>query len=187
MASGNNKRGRPSKGGSKLNAENILMCAKAVMATKGAPPSIRQLAQALDVDAMAIYYYYKNKASLLEAIAVSLIDDIYNPQSKENWQLELMQLSLSYLTLLEQYQGLLETLLSMDSEGPARVFFMRLKSILSPLALTEEVEEHTLNLLVDYLHGYALAMRCNKDLCQNQALLSGPLGLICAGVASYVK
>lgn len=187
MSSANTKRGRPNKGSSELNAQSILSRAKALIAEAGAVPSIRKLAQALNVDAMAIYHYYKNKATLLEAIAVSLIDEIYTPKPGHNWQTELLELSHSYLSLLSRYPGLLDTLLSMESDGPAMVFAARFKSIVLTLELAEKEEKSALDLLADYLHGYALAMSCNPTLKLDKQELSGPINIICLGLSSFQK
>ncbi|WP_026958827.1 TetR/AcrR family transcriptional regulator [Aliagarivorans taiwanensis] len=182
------KRGRPSREGTALKPEKIIDTAKQLMVEQGKIPSIRQLATALQVDAMAIYHYFKSKAVLLEAVTTSLISDIYQPVvSVENgaevateWQTELRQLCLSYLNLLEQYPGLLETLLSMESEGPAEVFAQRFSIIVEPLELDPQVVESALALLVDYLHGFALAMNCNRDRdALNSQMIEGPLGLYC--------
>ncbi|MFC5080198.1 helix-turn-helix domain-containing protein [Vibrio thalassae] len=53
--------------------------AKRLMQMDGKIPSIRRLATELNIDAMAIYYYFKNKDELLEAVAVSLVEGIYLP------------------------------------------------------------------------------------------------------------
>ena len=187
MSSAHTKRGRPSKGSSGLNAQSILTTAKTLLVQTGAPPSIRKLAQALDVDAMAIYHYYKNKAALLEAIAVSLIDEIYTPKQDQDWQAELLELSHSYLSLLAKYPGLLDTLLRMNSDNPAKVFAERFNAILLTLELTTEKEKSALDLLADYLHGYALAMSCNPALKLDKQQLSGPINIICLGINSGVK
>ncbi len=181
------KRGRPNKGASSLNAEIILICAKELMAKDGAMPSIRKLANALNIDAMAIYYYYKNKAALLEAIAVSLIDEVCASSGQENWQEEVIELSFSYLTLLSDFPGLLETLLSMSSESPANAFADRFQTILTDLHISDEVKKHALDLLVDYLHGYALAMSCNQNLTLKENDISGPLNLMLQGISSHLK
>ncbi|MDT5424117.1 TetR/AcrR family transcriptional regulator [Morganella morganii] len=60
--------GRPAHRGSKLTAENILSEAGKLLQEQGKVPSIRVLAAQLQVDPMAIYYYFRNKQALLEAI-----------------------------------------------------------------------------------------------------------------------
>ncbi len=61
------KRGRPSVGSDKLTADSIIVTAREQMLQHGQKLSIRGLARELNVDPMAIYYYFENKNALLEA------------------------------------------------------------------------------------------------------------------------
>jgi AcrR family transcriptional regulator len=179
------KRGRPTKNGHALNKNSIIEQAKLLMEQEGKVPSIRQLASSLEVDAMAIYHYFKNKNALLEAITISLINDVYMPHAENPWQKELMQLAKSYLLLLRRYSGLLETLLSMNAQGPAYVFNQRFQIVISGLNLDSEVRDHALDLLVDYLHGFALAMKCNNAQRPLDIEMSeGAITLICFAISS---
>ncbi|MDR8522617.1 TetR/AcrR family transcriptional regulator [Shewanella fidelis] len=173
------KRGRPASHAEQLSQQAIMTKAKSLMLSSGKMPSIRALASALSVDAMAIYHYFKNKDALLEAITISLVNEIYQPNIEDDWQQALMALSSSYLNLLQQYSGLLETLLSMQSTGPAEVFMSRFEMILKPLDLDGALQTDILCLLVDYLHGFALASRCNTTpQSLDIAAIKGPLSLI---------
>ncbi|CCN83149.1 putative Transcription regulator, TetR-like [Vibrio nigripulchritudo SFn27] len=176
------KRGRPKS--SQLSKERILDTAKQLMKATGAIPSIRKLASELDVDAMAIYHYFKNKNVLLEAITISLVDGIYEPQDNQNWTEELKFLCRSYVSLLDTYSGLLQTLLTMKSTGPAEVFITRFERIVQPLSLDEGEQQAALELLVDYLHGLALALNCNSDREQlNVDRLDGILDFYCRSLS----
>ncbi|MCW8328936.1 TetR/AcrR family transcriptional regulator [Photobacterium sp. SDRW27] len=177
------KRGRPKGATSHLNGQVIIDMAKCIMREEGKIPSIRQLASRLDVDAMAIYHYFKNKNTLLVAITTSLVEDIYQPKVNDDWQSELRQLCRSYLSLLNDFPGLLETLLSMDSAGPATVFIERFEQVMAPLNLDATASKNALDLLVDYLHGYALALNCNGEKSTlNIDMLDGPLNLYCSAL-----
>ncbi|EAS41981.1 TetR/AcrR family transcriptional regulator [Photobacterium profundum] len=154
------KRGRPSGISRQLSADKIIAAAKSLMVDNGKIPSIRQLAGSLDVDAMAIYHYFANKNALLEAVTVSLIEAIYEPKDNEAWQIELMALCNSYLSLLQEHPGLLQTFLGMTSTGPANVFVDRFYMAISSLNLTPEQMKDALDLLVDYLHGFAFSLEC---------------------------
>ena len=106
---------------------------------------------------MAIYHYFENKAALLEAICLGAMDEIYRPKKAKNWRLELKRLVKSYLELLYENPGLLETLLSLAarSQGPGEIFGERfLKAI--PGNLSEKQKTTALHLLADYMHGFAL-------------------------------
>lgn len=154
-------RGRPKKEDIQLNSCVILNCAKKLLLNENKIPSIRKIALELNIDPMSIYYYFPNKNSLLESITVSLIQEIYEPKNTNNWKIELELLSKSYLNLLINYPGLLEIMLSMDSDGPAREFSNRLKSVLFPLKLNDEHFSASMFLLIDYLHGVAFTIQCN--------------------------
>ena len=154
-----------------------------MMQEKGKIPSIRKLAAELNVDGMAIYHYFPNKAALLEAVTVSLMEVIYNPLENGDWKEELRKLCKSYLQLLGQYGDLLETMLSITSDGPAQVFIRRYNKALSSLDLNEQTRKNGLDLIADYLHGFALAMRCgptNSQLTLED--INGPLSLYINGL-----
>ena len=103
--------------------------------------------------------------------------------NRQDWQDTLYQLSVSYLSMLNDYRGLLETLLTMKSLGPVEVFSERFEAVLSPLNLATEQTENALHLLVDYLHGYALALSCNPDRIQiTVGMVRKPLSLYCLGI-----
>lgn len=174
------KRGRPKGSGSQLNVDIIIDATKVLMGNEGKVPSIRKLASSLNVDAMAIYYYFENKQTLLVAITTSLIEDIYEPKVSEDWKLELATLCNSYITLLNEYSGLLETLLSMQSKSPAGVFIERFYIVIEPLKLDSVAAKNALDLLVDYLHGYAFALNCNNGQSEfNVEMMNGPLNMYC--------
>lgn len=187
------KRGRPKGESNPLSAPAILEMAKLMMREEGKIPSIRKLATKLNIDAMAIYHYFDNKSALLEAITTSLIEDIYEPilfvkkncdkGASDQWKQELFKLSKSYLTLLDSYPGLLETLLSMSSTSPADVFSERFRVVVQPLQLDESSIINALSLLADYLHGYALALNCQGAESALQIdHISGPLKLYCLAI-----
>ncbi len=149
-------RGRPTNKDRQLNQELIIYMGKALMREQGEVPSIRGLARALNVDAMSIYHYFENKNSLLEAILTSLMDSIYFPKQNLQWQESLFLLTESYLTLLRNYKGLLETLITMSDDGPIMVFAERFNKIITPLNLSTEKQTQSLSLLLSFLHGQAL-------------------------------
>ncbi len=169
------KRGRPVETKGQMSTEKIVLMAKELLKEDGKIPSIRKLARALNVDAMAIYHYFDNKNALLEAVTISLIDAIYDPVVSPEWRKELHALCLSYLQLLCDHPGLLETLLGMSTVGPAGVFIERFERALSCLALHDEDQTAALHLLVDYLHGYALALNCQPEATLAIEQLDGPL------------
>lgn len=181
------KRGRPQIDQGKLSKESILNCAKALLQGSGKIPSIRKIAKELDVDPMAIYYYFSSKSELLEGVTVSLMESIYVPSTDANWEMELKKLCYSYLQLLNNYSGLLETVLAMAVAGPAQVFNDRFELIVAPLGLSEADLKNSLDLLADYLHGFALAVHCSSsDELLSEKFLDGPLSLYIKALYSSV-
>ncbi|PCK31147.1 TetR/AcrR family transcriptional regulator [Pseudoalteromonas piscicida] len=177
------RRGRPLADSETLSQARIITAAKLLMKESKKVPSIRALASNLDVDAMAIYHYFKNKQALLEALTCSLVDEIYEPSCDEQWQIELQKLSASYLQLLDDYPGLLTVLLSIESVGPAQVFQTRFEEVTQTLKLQGQAQQDAICLLVDYLHGVALAMECNPDReALNVSMTSGAIALICKAI-----
>jgi len=156
-------RGRPSHAENKLSAQQILDRVKSLLKEEGKIPSVRRLAKNLSVDPMAIYHYYVNKKALLEALVISLMQDIYQPLQNRNWEVELEKLSKSYLELLSTSPGLLEIMLAMNVGGPASVFNEKFDIVVSRLKLSDDKKQDILNLLIDYLHGFSLSMSCNPN------------------------
>ena len=181
------KRGRPAAASVALSKERIIESANALMAKEGKIPSIRKLAANLDVDPMAIYYYFANKQALLEAVTVSLVKKLYSPDPNGDWQQELAKLCHSYLNLLAQYPGLLETLLGMTSHGPAAVFTERFDLATVGLPLDDDLRNNALSMLADYLHGYALAMSCQASDELKVDMMTGPLGFYMQALERMVK
>ena len=173
------KRGRPNLNQPLLSAESIMEQSKSLLHDTGTIPSIRSIARELNVDPMAIYHYFPNKSALLEAVTTSLLETLYEPTGECEWHDELELLCASYLSLLGNYANLLETMLSMKTAGPTVVFTKRYQQIIAPLNLADQVRKDTLDFLVDYLHGFALARRCNQtDQPLKQDMTKGPLALL---------
>ena len=158
------KRGRPANNKRQLNSELIVYMAKIIMREQGKVPSIRSLARRLDVDAMAIYHYFDNKNSLLQAVLTSLRDNLYQPKKQQYWQDELCLLAESYLNLLKNYSGLLETLISMPVSGPKSVFIDTFYKLTSNLNLAPEKQQSALFLLLNFLHGQVLLFKAEPEI-----------------------
>ncbi|SFC33120.1 TetR/AcrR family transcriptional regulator [Pseudoalteromonas denitrificans] len=180
------KRGRPQKDSNTLSKKLIIETAKKLMIDGGKIPSIRSLSSQLNIDAMAIYYYFKNKNVLLEALTTSLISEIYQPQKTLEWEVELRKLSKSYIALLSKYDGLLQTLLTMKSISPANVFISRFKIIIKELNMNVSIEKAALNLLADYLHGFSFSMSCDSTGKLNVDDIDESLDIIFNGINALI-
>ncbi|MBI9102384.1 MAG: TetR/AcrR family transcriptional regulator [Spirochaetales bacterium] len=157
------KRGRPGNSEGKLEKSGIIQRARSMILSDQKVPSIRKLAFELGVDPMAIYHYFPNKNFLLEAITIDLIDEISMSNPAFPWRKNLMTLCLSYLKLLITYPGLLQIILSIPSKGPVAIFQERFETAIEELNLSESKKGTILDLIADYLHGFALAVDCHKN------------------------
>jgi hypothetical protein len=68
----------------------------------------------------------------------------------------------------------------MTAKSPAEVFIERFKVVISPLDLDTPSTASALNLLADYLHGFALALNCSQTQgALDISMLKGPLDMYC--------
>lgn len=153
-------RGRPKKGTGQISQELIIEAAKTLTVASKKIPTIRALAKSLEVDPMAIYHYFQSKQALLEALASSILESVYQPNPSKSWQRELSKLAVSYVEVLRRHPGLLETMLSNPMAGPVTIFADRFNSAIGDLALDRPTQRDALYLFVDYLHGFAYSANC---------------------------
>ena len=64
--------------------------------------------------------------------------------------------------------------------NPSVVFIERFERVVAGLNLTAEEKNNAIALLIDYLHGFALAMNCNRDReALHTGMIAGALELYC--------
>ena len=168
------KQGRPRISEKKLESIYIIQTAKSLILSECKVPSIRKLASELNVDPMAIYYYFPNKQAILEAVTMSLIGEIYAPNSIVSWRENLMSLCKSYLKLLASYPDLLQIILSVSAEGPTSIFQERFETAIEKLNLAKNKKKIVMSVLIDYIHGFSLA----SHGCISIDLTDAPLNFI---------
>lgn len=166
------KRENPNTYQCALNEKLIIDMAKTLMREMHVTPSIRGVALALNVDTVEINQYFNSKINLLSAILVSLMDSLYISKEHTDWQQSLCLLSASYLDLLKNYNGLLEVLISMPSNGPMSRFFSLFNEITAPLNLPPEKQKNAFLLLLNFLHGLALLPPKEREKNDIDALLA---------------
>ncbi len=73
----------------KASKNLILKCAIELFSTKGyGSTSMDELAKMCDLNKAMIFYYYKTKQGLYEAVIIQILDEIYNTIIKENATLD---------------------------------------------------------------------------------------------------
>jgi AcrR family transcriptional regulator len=169
-----------------LSPELIVLTAAQLLESDGwAGLSMRRLAQALDVDPMALYHHVPGKAALLAALAAHQFAglDVAHPPfaPRAPWPRRLEALAGAYLQRIAAAPELVRSLARAPAaaDAPARQFTALLRLALADLALDAATLRAAGDLLVDYLHGYALA----PDAARRTGWRSG-VRLIAAGLAA---
>lgn len=145
---------------------------------------MRKLAKVLGVDSMAIYHYYPDKQNLIFSLLNKRFE-VYTTKMqkklKRNWELE--SLCISYLRFYQNSKELIHFLALVESE------FFEIKGFSVLLFQTEEFEKLdkqlkiiSRNLIVDFIHGYALSGKKNykkKEFLEE-------LGIILLGIQAKI-
>ncbi|EOQ94747.1 transcriptional regulator, TetR family [Leptospira wolbachii serovar Codice str. CDC] len=122
--------------------------------------SMRKLATKLELDPMAIYHYFDNKEELTKA----MVEQIFNRFQEEalffekNSNSSIKKILITYWNLFIDYPGMSLYLIKNSHEDFPSVLSLnqKLKQLLQksyPVAETEKI----LNILIDFIHGNALA------------------------------
>ncbi|HEY8607928.1 MAG TPA: helix-turn-helix domain-containing protein [Noviherbaspirillum sp.] len=150
----------PSEG--RLSHDKILRAAVAVLEGEGRL-TMRRLAQLLGVDPMAVYHYFPNKDALFAAVAIHVFGkiDSLRPQMERqaSWTDRLKTLARGYMALVRGAPYLTRVLAG-DARLSAEVSacFQHLFDVaLGDLELDAKHRRASMNLLVDFIHGYAMA------------------------------
>ena len=83
--------------------------------------SMRRLAEALGVMPNALYTYFPDKASILDAVLDDLVGDVERPRHRVGWRSGLVSLMTSYRRLLLTQSGLIALTVSRPMVGPNAV------------------------------------------------------------------
>lgn len=177
-------RGRPRKNNARISSQRILEAARRLTKRDSKIPTLRGIAQHLEVDPMAIYHYFDSKQTLLEYMASSIVDEVYEPANTSDWEGELATLSISYVDALRAYPGLLQAMLANPVVGPVERFGARFQTAIAQLDVDASTQRDALYLLVDYLHGFAYSANCAgpETAKLRTAELLQPLGLLFTGL-----
>ncbi len=180
------QRGRPQRGGNKLERQAILDAALMLLQSEAGDFSMRSLSRELGVDPMALYHYFSDKDALLKACAALLFAALDPAQppfgAADEALLRITALCEVYLGLLRKAPMLMRLMArgSVDhADGLAR--FAALFSVsIAEWKLSVARETLLRDVLVDYLHGYALA-----SLPADEASWKKGVALIVAGSALH--
>jgi AcrR family transcriptional regulator len=105
-----------------LTPERIVRAAVATADRGGvAAVSMRKVAEALGVEAMALYHHVPNKDAILEAIVDAVFDEIELPGPGQAWRAAIERRCWSARSVLARHSWVLGLIESRDHVGPHRL------------------------------------------------------------------
>lgn len=153
--------GRPKAGQERLGREVIVATALRLIDEQGmAALSMRRLAAELGVDPMAIYRYLPGK----EAVLTALVEDVFSrlrvpTASGEGWQDRVRAFARAYRDVVRSHPNLVRHVVT--NAGIAATAALEaseeLYAALSAAGLPPVAVVRAADLVVDYVHGFALA------------------------------
>jgi len=177
--------GRPAGKTRKLSRDDIVSAALHRLENEGARQlSMRALARDLHVDPMALYHYFDDRQGLLEAIVIAVFaefeaDDTSLP-AHVSWRSEVEALAERYWDAVAKAPEFMRMMCRGEITPVATIetFYRRLESALAELKPTVAQNRLYAHVLVDFIHGFALASTENE-----RAAFLQELSVILSGIA----
>jgi AcrR family transcriptional regulator len=144
-----------------MSRDAVLDAAHGLLRSGGvAAVTLRAIARRLGADAMAPYHYFENKDAILVALAERIYASLDVRYRAASHRTRLRALAVAYLKLLVEELGELTPYLARmerSAEGPKRRFDALFRQAVAPLDLSPARLTTAQHVLVDFLHGFALA------------------------------
>lgn len=170
-----------------LSPEGIARAAAALVEREG-DLSMRALARDLGVDPMALYHYYPSREALLAAVVVHVFGglDAERVHAKRSWQTRLFALADAYRALAVRAPVLVRALA--EGRAPAASIAARFDALfrdaIAELGASERVVLTARDLLVDAVHGHALA---GEERGEEAARFRREMRMLLAGVEAMAR
>ena len=168
-------RGRPKLGQSSLSRTVILATALRLIDTAGVEAlSMRRLAAELGVDPMALYHYVPGKRALLQGVIALVFGELQVAvEAGAPWPNRVRSFARAYHGLIQAHP-LLARHLAADADAGAEAALPANEALYAALAdagLSPRLTVLAADVIVDYLHGYALGAAAG-DLDERATMLS---------------
>lgn len=141
-----------------LSRERILAAAVELADAEGLSAiSMRRLAASLNVEAMSLYYYVRNKNDLLGAILERVLGDLELPLPETSWRDALRSISLSGHAVLDRHRWAAHVLMTPGVSSETRSRWT--ESVLGSLAaagLPRGLADNAYHALDSYVVGFTL-------------------------------
>jgi AcrR family transcriptional regulator len=119
--------------------------------------SMRKLGQELGVEAMALYYHFKNKDEVLDNMIDLVFSEIDLPPSGADWKTAMRQRAISAREVLSRHRWAIGLMESRTNPGPANLrHHDAVIGCLRAAGFDMEMAAHAYALLDSYLYGFAL-------------------------------
>lgn len=142
-----------------LDRRRIAVAALALIDDKGIEQlSMRSIGAALDVEAMALYYYFGNKADLLEAVRDHLLEQLAAGMPQDGSPLQRVRAAFEALRQLGlQHPGVVATLGSCSFRSDAALrYYEKLMEALFAAGLTPQQSARYFSILTQFTVGACL-------------------------------
>jgi TetR/AcrR family tetracycline transcriptional repressor len=145
-----------------ITTDDIVRSALALIDSDGlAAFSIRRLADKMDIGTMTVYYYFENKAEILDGVSLFVLSKIQpSHNTSVSWHENLAQLIRDLYTALNDHPSVTDLLLSQALKGP-RLHHVResLLGSLNDAGFGEQDAVESLSALISYAFGFSVARR----------------------------
>ena len=121
--------------------------------------SMRRLASELDAHPMSLYHHLSNKEALLAAMVEAVVGRFQAPPEEGTWQERVLAFAFAYRDVVRAHPNLVRHLIAnaaVAAPGAATVGEF-LYAALEAAGLSPDVVVHAADLIVDYIHGFALS------------------------------
>lgn len=157
------KPGRPKAGREPLDRERILTTALELIDAHGVEAlSMRRLADALEVDPMALYHHLPNKRALFAGVTEMVFAELRIPVDEAApWQARVRVFAHTYRSVIRAHPHLTYHLIT-DVEAGADASLDASEALYAALAaagLSPQDTVRVADLIVDYINGFTLAER----------------------------
>ncbi|KAF1296694.1 TetR family transcriptional regulator [Enterococcus sp. JM4C] len=163
----------------KLSKEKIIQTAFHLLEEKENLSwlSMRHIASALDVKAPALYWYFKNKQMLLQAMAETMESHLIVPEIQGIWKKDILAYMESYFDLYTQFPCGIELEIQTVPAYPSRLehidtMIQIIRSGGVPLAQSHLAVSSFQNLLIGFMMDYKEEAHLRQEIVDgNQSLL----------------
>src|SRR5450756_2219867 len=149
---------KPAQRREPLTRERVLQAAIKLADQGGLESlSMRKVGQELGVEAMALYYHFKNKDEVLDNMIDLVFSEIDLPPSGADWKTAMRQRAISAREVLSRHRWAIGLMESRANPGPATLrHHDAVLGSLRAAGFSLEMAAHVYSLLDSYLYGFAL-------------------------------